>query len=69
MAAFPITPNTSGRLVFRCAPCVTTCPAPRASIIVPSVTIMDGTLSRATKNALMPPTPIAHNSASAIATP
>ena len=69
MAIVPITPNTSGRLVFLWAPWVMTWAMPRASIIVPSVTMMEGTFRRATKKALTPPTPIAHSSASTIATP
>ena len=59
MAILPITPNTSGRLVFRWAPWVMTWAMPRATIIVPSVTMMEGTFSRTTKNALIAPMPMA----------
>ena len=69
MAMFPRTPNTSGRLVLRWAPWVTTWAMPRASIIVPSVTMMEGTFRRAMKNALIAPMPMAHSRASATATP
>jgi hypothetical protein len=42
---------------------------PRDKNIVPSVMIMEGTLSPAMKNALTPPIAIAQSSASAMATP
>ena len=56
MVRLPSSPKSSGRLVLRWAPSVMTWATPRASIIVPSVTMMDGIRIRMTKSAFRPPT-------------
>ena len=51
----PSRPKSAGRLVLRWEPWVITCAMPRATIIVPSVTMMEGTRNPTTSSALSPP--------------